>query len=210
MINIEIENKTYNVPNSWEDLALGTYEDFCALPGETRPDKVARVAFLAGMDPSDLMTWPVDVYNRVAGMISFIFEQPAEVEPAQGIEIDGVKYTINIADRLTLGEWVDAEDAQKDSARVISGVLATVCRPAGEKYDPSKTDERVALFRAQPVPSLLPLINFILTFSAQLSKITAMRSELEDLAALLPKSGRSFAAPGGGITGSSSSQGATS
>ncbi len=210
MTKLEIENKTYQVPDSWEDLTLGQYEHFVGLPGETRTERVERVAYLAGMDPQDLLRWPVDVYNVAAGLISFIFEEAPKSEPSPGIEIEGVKFAVNIADRLTLGEWVDAEEAQKDPAEVISGVLAVVCRPVGEKYDPSRTESRAALFKAQPVLSLMPVIAVFLTFNDLLAKSTQQRSDLEELAGLLQNVGGITASPGAGTTGSPRSQGATS
>jgi len=210
MTKLEIENKTYHVPDSWEDLTLGQYEHFVGLPGETRTERVERVAYLAGMDPQDLLRWPVDVYNMVAGLISFIFEEAPKATPHPGITIEGVKFAVNIADRLTLGEWVDAEEAQKDPAEVISGVLAVVCRPVDEKYDPTRTESRAALFKAQPVLALMPVIAFFLTFNDLLAKNTQRRSDLAELADLLQNAGRTTASPGAGTTGSPRSQGATS
>jgi hypothetical protein len=71
-----------------------------------------------------------------------------------------VKYFVNTEETLTLGEWVDADEVQKRGENVLAGVLAIVCRPAGEKYDCGNNEEREKLFSSAPVSAVSGALAF--------------------------------------------------
>lgn len=183
---------TYNdvniaVPQSWDDITLGEWDVLHKLKPRSNRERVAFVAQLCKIDAEDLLRWPSEVFNVLVSHTRFVFERnPAT--PAPSIEIDGTRYVIAVEDRLTLGEWIDADEVQKAGDAVLSNLLAIVCRPAGETYDYLNNDARRGMFAALPLSKVLPLLGFFLQCREQSQKLTRTFLQLAAVADLLPPS----------------------
>lgn len=159
MIKIEFENQTWTIPDSWQDIRLTDYEKWYLRKPETKQEYVQFVADVCKIDTQMLLDAPAQVFNIITDTIGFIFDN--EPEPSNKVNVDGRDYFVSFSDKLTLGEWVDIESVLgSDSTGKLSEILAILCRPAGEKYNPDNADERTAIFRNLTCDKVLPLVGF--------------------------------------------------
>lgn len=198
MTTIEYDNIVINVPESWADVTLGTYEQVYKDRPETSRERVALVAKVCGVEPELLLGWPADIFNTIVPLIGFIFgDNPIEANPV--VTAGGVNYIVAVEDELALGAWIDADEAQKAESGVISTVLAIVCRPAGEDYDYKNNEARAAMFAALPMTEVLGVMAFFLRCKIVLNRHTQIYSSLAEAVALLPLNIRPLRSAGGGI-----------
>lgn len=186
MLTIEINDVKINVPQGWDDITLGTYEQVFDRKPESARDRVALVAQVCGIDAATLLNWPAEVFNIIVENILFLYgENPAKPSPL--VEIGGVKYLVPVEDEISLGAWVDADEAQKAGVNVLSNVLAIVCRPAGEVYDYKNNEARQKLFASQPASKIMGVLAFFLHCKQQSERLTAAYGKLHQVADLLPR-----------------------
>jgi hypothetical protein len=198
MIKIEFNDVKIEVPESWKDIKLAEYEKLYLHHPQTKQEQVAFIAGVCGMDVNLLLDSPAQVFNTIAGIVDFVFD--SELPPAANVKIDGTEYFISLADKLTLGEWIDVENIiTGDSETQLSEMLAILCRPVGEKYNPDLAIARAALFRNLSCDKALPLISFFLSKKRESeailnhysSRITQVNQYLRDI--------KTFAVNGDGI-----------
>lgn len=187
MEHLEYDNIKVNVPESWDDVTLGDYETFYRDKPTTTRELVDYVAKIVKTPAETLMQWPAGIYNRIVETIQFMFKE-IQVPASPNVEIGGVWYRVPMEDELTLGAWVDAEEAQKAGENVLSEVLSIVCRPIGEAYDTKTAEERRVKFAALPVSTFLGVLAFFLQCKDAYEKHTAAYIQLCQLVDLLPRS----------------------
>lgn len=198
MVKIEVNNVTVSVPQSWGDISLGEYETYYKEKPETGRQRVEYVAKILKMDAAVLLSWPAEVFNTIVDTLGFLFtDNPIDATPV--VDVDGVPFIVSIEDKITLGAWVDAEEAQKADSAVLSTVLAIVCRPAGEAYDYQLNEQRQKQFAALPMSKVLGVLAFFLRCKSDYDRLTAAFTKVRQMVALLPPSIKPFRARGGGI-----------
>lgn len=198
MIKIEFEDKKLEIPQSWEDIRLGDYEKWHLNKPETKTDYVRYVADICDIDVNILLDAPAQLFTVVSDAISFVFD--AEFEPASHVEIGRDKYFLSFSDKLTLAEWVDAEAVlESESENKLSELLAILCRPAGEKYNPDLAEERKKLFMKASCDKVLALVSFFLFRKKRSDEILSHYSAVVDQAALFLKDTKTFVQNGDGI-----------
>lgn len=197
MVKLNYNSQDIHVPENWDDIALGDWDVLHRLNPKTSRERVAYVAQLCKVDADALLSWPAEVFNIIVAHTRFVFG-PNPYTPSNKIDIEGTQYHIATEDGLTLGEWVDADEAQKAGENVLSNVLAIVCRPVGEAYDYRNNEKRRELFAAQPLSKVLPLLGFFLQCKQQSDKLTRTFSQLAALADLLPPSTATLRSLGAG------------
>nr|DAE47086.1 MAG TPA: hypothetical protein [Caudoviricetes sp.] len=160
-MKIEFDNVKLEIPDSWKDIKLSEYEKWYMLKPETRFEMVTYIAEVCNIDAKLLMQSPTQLFNIISEAIQFVFNQ--DLEPKNKCEIDGEDYFISFSDKLTLGEYVDIEAVlESESKNKLSELLAILCRPIGEKYNPDLTEERIEIFKNLSCDKALPLISFFL------------------------------------------------
>ena len=198
MIRLEYEGVEVSIPENWDDITLGHYETFHMDEHKTARERVALVAKICKTDVDLLLNWPAEVFNRIVDYLWFLFEDVTSV-PCPSVEVDGVKYVVPIEEELSLGAWIDLDEAQRAGEAVLSTVLAIVCRPAGEAYDTGNTETRRAMFAALPVSRVFGVLAFFLTCRTAYDKRIAAFSNLARLYGQLPRGIRLLRSLGGGI-----------
>lgn len=160
-MKIEFDNVCLEIPDSWKDIKLSDYERWYLLKPETKVEYIQFVADVCKIDAKILLNAPAQIFEMVTACIQFIFD--VDFEQSNKIEIDKVTYLISTDKKLTLGEWVDVESTlESDSTTKLSELLAIVCRPVGEVYNPDISEERVAVFKNLTCDKTMPLIAFFL------------------------------------------------
>lgn len=198
MVKLDDGNIIIYVPQSWDDITLGHYETFYTDKPETAHDRVAYVAKVCKTDTDILLSRPAEVFNIIVGHIGFLFED-ITAAPNPCIEIGDVKYIVPLEDELSLGAWVDADEAQKKGENVLSNTLAIVCRPVGEEYNCKNNDARAAMFAALPVSKVLGVLAFFLHCKAVSDRRTAACTKIAEAYGQLPLNIKYLLNPGAGI-----------
>lgn len=197
MKTLDCDGVILQVPEGWADIKLGTYETLRKMPQGNEGERIALIAAICGTTAEFLREAPVDVFNIVYDCIRFIFSnEPLPVN--NFIEIDGVKWIVKVEDKLSLGEWIDAEEAQKGDMPLV-GTLAVVCRPVGEKYKPEISAEREAFFAELSAEDVRPLLGFFLHCKHVLELRISVYGKLAQIRETLPTNIRHLARHGGGI-----------
>lgn len=198
MTVIEYNGEVIEVPTSWEEIKLKDYENFYTVKPETIREKVALVAQICNVDPVKLMEQPTEVFNAMLESTRFIFQEPPRIESAK-VKVDGQTFVIPIEEKLSLGAYIDADETMKAGENIFSGVLAVVCRPEGEKYNPELTEQRTAAFGELPMSQVWPLLAFFLRCKSGLDQRTTAFINLVALVESLPPSIGPSLRLGGGI-----------
>jgi hypothetical protein len=197
-MKIEFNDVKMEIPESWEEIKLSTYEKFYLQSPATKQEQVMFVAGLCGIDANILMESPVQVFNTIAGVVDFVFD--SELPPSNVAKIDGVAYSVSFADKLTLGEWVDVESViGGESEHKLSELLAILCRPIGEKYNPDLAGERVEMFKNLSCGKALPLIGFFLSKKKKSEEILNLYLMAAAQADQFLKDTKAFVTSGDGI-----------
>lgn len=179
MMKIEFDSLKLEIPTSWKEIKLSDYERWYMFNPESKLEMIRFVASVCKIDAKTLTGSPVQVFNIIADTIGFVFEN--NLPESNKVNIEGEDYFIAVSDKLTLAEWVDIESVlESDSETKLSDLLAIVCRPAGEPYNPDRIEDRSKVFKNISCDKILPLIGFFLLKKKKSEKILSHCLEVTD------------------------------
>lgn len=187
-----------HIPTSFTDVPFNVYEEVHKMRPETIRQHVDVPALICGVESEVLLKAPAEIMDVIIERIMFIF-RPHDLPPAPGFKFEDVTYVCEVERSLTVAEWVDIEQAQKQETDVLSTVMSIICRPAGEEYDPNKSAERVEIFKRAPSNLILPVLAFFLRRKEKLEKLTNAYLSAKRAAELLPLNIKSLRSLGDGI-----------
>lgn len=185
MTRLEYSEHVLNVPTTWDDVTVGHYESFYRDRPDTARERVALIAKICKVEPELLLSWPTDIFNILVEKTAFLFKD-APAEPNPSVVVDGVTYVVAVEDKLSLGEFLDAGDVQKNEPKMYSNLLAILCRPPGEEYNPDNIEARAAMFAALPVSRVQGVLAFFLQCKQVLELHTTAFTNLARTVDLLP------------------------
>lgn len=186
MTRIEYDGRVMAVPTTWDDVTVGHYETFWQERPSTARERVALIATICKVDAALLLGWPADVFNVLVEKTAFLFRD-APATPTPSVVVDGVTYVVAVEDKLTLGEYLDAGHMQKHEPAMYSNLLAVLCRPPGEEYNPDNNEARAAMFAALPVSKVQGVLAFFLQCKQALERRTTAFTNLTATVDLLPR-----------------------
>lgn len=190
MKKYEYNDITVNVPTGWDEVTVATYDRMWNLKPKTRRERAQVIAIACGVDLQVLLDWPTEVFNMILTDVGFLFrDNPAE--PSPFVKIGDVNYHAAVETRLSFGEYIDVDAVQKEeeyASAIISNVLAIICRPACEKYDPDNNADRAAMFGALPVSQVQGVLAFFLRCYTILTAHTKLLDSLRATVDQLPRS----------------------
>lgn len=166
-INEDIDFGQWNVPQSWNDINLGVYQDIERYYSEHKGDFKATEVLHILCDKSidEVNALPITFVEKIMEHLTFLTEQP-DIQPSNKIVIDGEEYIVHTEKTLKFGEYVATDSIIRADSHNYAALLAVVCRKEGEEFDSKFEaevyDERVKLFEKQPVINILPIIAFFL------------------------------------------------
>lgn len=164
-----IDFGSVDVPKSWEEINLKTFQDIERYYGDK--DKQFNIIevlhIILNKDKDWVMSLPSEFLDIILEKLAFLQEQPEVKEPSNKIKIDNEEYIIHTENKLKTGELIASDMLIKQDPHNIAALLAIVCRKEGElydsKYENEILDDRIKMFENQPVVNILPLINFFMT-----------------------------------------------
>lgn len=179
MINIKIEDTTYNVPEGWNDITLGEYEKWFDFVADSKMKQIELVSLISTIPFDLLSTLPLSFYTEVLNMVSFVFAGN-DFKPSNKIMIDDEVYSVSTKDELILAQYVDVEATFEEDGNEsrLSEILAIVCLKKGEKYDSKILKERKKLFQGLKMNEVFPLLAFFLQLRKNLQTITTFYSKV--------------------------------
>lgn len=185
MKKYEYNDIIVQVPTGWHEVTVSTYDRMWTIKPKTARERASVIAIACGVDLQVLLDWPTEVFNMILHDVGFLFTDNP-VPPSPAVTIGDAQYNVAIEEKLTFGEYIDADHVQKNSDAILSNVLAIVCRPAGEKYNPDNNDDRAAMFGALPVSEVQGVLAFFLLYYQVSTKRMQLFASLQAVANLLP------------------------
>lgn len=188
-----IDFKEWNVPTSWNDISLKKFQDIEKFfsDKEQKFDIREVINILCDKTIDEVNALPAEFLDIILEKLSFISTQPEIKEPTNKIVIDGETYTVNVMNKLKVGEWNAFDQVIKNDKHNYAMMLAILCRKDNEIYDTKfeaeVLEERVKLFEKQPILEILRIVNFFLTFYLTLRTHSRLYTQVEEAINLIAK-----------------------
>lgn len=184
-----IDYGSITVPTTWDDITLKKYQDIERYydkddaSGETTFNVIDVLDIMIDKDREYIMSLPSEFLEIILDRMSFITEQP-EVEKTNKIVIDGETYSINVMEKLKLGEYVAVDNALKNDRHDYATIMAILCRKEGEVYDSKfeaeMFEKRKEMFENVPVMKVFGIIAFFLDLYIMYTTPSQLYSKVED------------------------------
>lgn len=174
MKEIKIEEKSYLIPTSWDEVTLDQFRLIFELEDESINNKIKLFQVFIDLDRELIEQLSYDSFNEVIDVLNFVWTIDNELTE-KIIEVNGIKYGLHPdLEKLTLGEWIDLEYFMKDFKTNFDKIITVILRPVVtqdengytiEKFNDSTFNDRLQIFRKHLSPRyVLPITNFFLNF----------------------------------------------
>lgn len=181
-----IDFGSWYCPASWDELTLEMFQEIEKYYSNKDKDFDIRevLHIFTNKTEDEINALPITFTNELMNKLMFLKEKPKDYEPSNFIEIDGVRYCINVMEKLKTGEYVAIDTILKNDPHDYISIFAVLCRKNGEIYD-SKFEaelfeERQKLFAKQPVTKIMPLISFFINCYIVRKMHSLLYSEVEE------------------------------
>lgn len=176
----------WKVPTKWSDITLKVYQEIEKYykDKDEKFDVRDVLHILTNKTDDEINELPAEFLDTILTHLIFLTTTPDVGEPSNKIVIDGEEYSINVMEKLKLGEYVAVDNVIKADASDYASMLAILCRKEGEIYDSKfeaeEFEKRKEMFEKQPVTRILPIIGFFLNLYI-ISKIPSqLYSQVEE------------------------------
>lgn len=173
---IEINNREYNFPESWDEVTIGEFASIIDVIQDkelTDKQKEGKMASILGkIDEELLLNSSIRIVNLILSKLSFIADTQSFINYTQSenFEFQGVKYVIpDNFGQLTFSQYTNtdyfikqANDNEEPAYKYAPQIIALFCQPEDEEYDFDKAKERFELFKELPVKTAYGIMNFFL------------------------------------------------
>ena len=188
-ITVEKDFGEWKVPQSWDDLTLGKFQELERLyDGEEDKERKFDVR-----DVLDLMTdrtkdeineLPIEFTDSLLRKMYWLHEQPDFGKPSNKVTIDGVQYTVHNENEMKFGEYVALDTAMKGDKHNYAAMLAILCRKDGEIFDAKFENEilpsRIEFWKNVSVMKVMPIVSFFLELSSMSLQVSQLSSEIQE------------------------------
>lgn len=170
----EVEFKPINIPTSWSDITLGTYqklqEYYKSLKDDEPIDTIKFIALLSNYTEDEVLLLPVSFVNNIVLKLDFLKKIP-NPNVSNKITISGETYYLLNMDEMKFGEFTDVNMSIKNNPNDYASILAILCRKPNEIYDQEfinkRFEERKKLFESISVNQALSVLGFFLKYYEQ-------------------------------------------
>ena len=181
-----IDFGSWTVPTSWEEITLKQFQEIEKYYSDKDKDFDIRevLHIFTNKTEDEINELPIVFTNELMNKLMFLKDKPKDYEPSNFIEIDGVRYSINIMEKLKTGEFVAIDTILKSDPHDYISIFAVLCRKDGEIYDSKfeaeEFDKRVELMGKQPAIKMFPLIAFFFYLYIVRMTHSQLYSEVEE------------------------------
>ena len=188
-ITVEKDFGEWKVPQSWEDLTLGKFQELERLyEGEEDKERKFDVR-----DVLDLMTdrtkdeineLPIEFTDSLLRKMYWLHEQPQFGKPSNKITVDGETYTVHNENEMKFGEYVALDTSMKGDKHNYAAMLAILCRKEGEIFDAKFENEilpsRIEFWKNVSVMKVMPIVSFFLELSSMSLQVSHLSSQIQE------------------------------
>ena len=188
-ITVEKDFGEWKVPQSWDDLTLGKFQELERLyDGDEDKERKFDVR-----DVLDLMTdrtkdeineLPIEFTDSLLRKMYWLHEQPDFGKPSNKITIDGETYTVHTENEMKFGEYVALDTAMKGDKHNYAAMLAILCRKDGEVFDAKFENEilpsRIEFWKNVSVMKVMPIVSFFLELSSMSLQVSQLSLEVQE------------------------------
>ena len=188
-ITVEKDFGEWKVPQSWDDLTLGKFQELEKLyDGDDDKERKFDVR-----DVLDLMTdrtkdeineLPIEFTDSLLRKMYWLHEQPDFGKPSNKITIDGDTYTVHNENEMKFGEYVALDTAMKGDKHNYAAMLAILCRKEGEIFDAKFENEilpsRIEFWKNVSVMKVMPIVSFFLELSSMSLQVSQLSLEIQE------------------------------
>lgn len=180
-----IDYGSWTIPSSWDEITLKQFQDIERYYDDKDKKFDAREVLHIFTDKSidEINALPLELTEILMNKLLFLQTPPNFGEPTASLEIDGVKYTVNVQEKLKLGEFVAVDEVLKSDKFNYAAILAILCRKSGEIYDSKFENEvlpsRISMWEKQPVMEVMKIVAFFLNCYIMLETPSQLSSEVE-------------------------------
>lgn len=181
-----IDFGSWHCPTKWEDVTLEMFQKIEKYYSDKDKDFDVREVLDIFTDHTrdEIDQLPINFTEKLMNELSFLQTPPNFGEPTASLEIDGVKYTVNVQEKLKLGEFVAVDEVLKSDKFNYAAILAILCRKNGEIYDSKFENEvlpsRISMWEKQPVMEVMKIVAFFLNCYIMLEAPSLLYSEVEE------------------------------
>lgn len=177
---------SWSVPSSWNEINLKVYQEIEKYYKDKDEQFDVRdvLTILTNKTEDEINELPADFLDTILTHLIFLATTPEVGDATNKIVIDGVEYSINVMEKLKLGEYVAVDNVLKADSSDYASILAILCRKEGEIYDSKFEAEvfekRKEMFENQPVTKILPIIGFFLNLYIISERFSLLYSQVEE------------------------------
>ena len=186
-ITVEKDFGEWKVPQSWDDLTLGKFQELERLydGDEERKFDVRDVLdLMTDRTKDEINELPIEFTDSLLRKMYWLHEQPDFGKPSNKVIIDGVQYTVHNENEMKFGEYVALDTALKGDKHNYAAMLAILCRKEGEIFDAKFENEilpsRIEFWKNVSVMKVMPIVSFFLELSSMSLQVSQLSSEIQE------------------------------
>ena len=186
-ITVEKDFGEWKVPQSWDDLTLGKFQELERLydGDEERKFDVRDVLdLMTDRTKDEINELPIEFTDSLLRKMYWLHEQPDFGKPSNKITIDGVQYTVHNENEMKFGEYVALDTALKGDKHNYAAMLAILCRKDGEIFDAKFENEilpsRIEFWKNVSVMKVMPIVSFFLELSSMSLQVSQLSLEVQE------------------------------
>ena len=188
-ITVEKDFGEWKVPQSWDDLTLGKFQELERLydteDGNERKFDVRDVLdLMTDRTKDEINELPIEFTDSLLRKMYWLHEQPDFGKPSNKIIIDGVQYTVHNENEMKFGEYVALDTALKGDKHNYAAMLAILCRKDGEIFDAKFENEilpsRIEFWKNVSVMKVMPIVSFFLELSSMSLQVSQLSSQVQE------------------------------
>ena len=186
-ITVEKDFGEWKVPQSWDDLTLGKFQELERLydGDEERKFDVRDVLdLMTDRTKDEINELPIEFTDSLLRKMYWLHEQPDFGKPSNKVTIDGVQYTVHNENEMKFGEYVALDTAMKGDKHNYAAMLAILCRKEGEIFDAKFENEilpsRIEFWKNVSVMKVMPIVSFFLELSSMSLQVSQLSLEVQE------------------------------
>lgn len=179
-----IDYGDWTVPKGWNELTLKQFQDISRFYADKDKsfNAVDVLEVFTAHSKDEIDQLPIEFVERLLGALKWLSEPPKYGEPTSSLVIDGVRYTVNVQEKLKTGEYIAVDTLMKDDKYNYAALLAILCRKEGEIYDSKYENEvlpsRIAFWEKQPMLECMRIASFFLNLWLVSEQRTLLSSQV--------------------------------
>ena len=187
-ITVEKDFGEWNVPQSWDELTLGKFQElerfYDGDENERKFDVRDVLDLMTDRTKDEINELPIEFTDKLLRKMYWLHEQPNFGKPSNKVTIDGVQYTVHNENEMKFGEYVALDTALKGDKHNYAAMLAILCRKEGEIFDAKFENEilpsRIEFWKNVSVMKVMPIVSFFLELSSMSLQVSQLSLEIQE------------------------------